>query len=59
MVQPSKSKSTKENLDMVISSLMTNTMVLRLYITADDILPMGDGFIYTVQLVNNDSTTDS
>ena len=26
-----------------------------MYITADDILPMGDGFIYTVQLVNNDS----
>jgi hypothetical protein len=26
-----------------------------LYITADDILPMGDGFIYTVQLVNNDN----
>ena len=26
-----------------------------LYITADDILPVGDGFIYTVQLVNNDS----
>ena len=27
-----------------------------LYITADDILPAGDGFIYTVQLVNNDNT---
>jgi hypothetical protein len=26
-----------------------------MYVTADDILPMGDGFIYTVQLVNNDS----
>jgi hypothetical protein len=26
-----------------------------MYITADDILPMGDGFIYTVQLVNNDN----
>ena len=26
-----------------------------LYITADDIIPVGDGFIYTVQLVNNDS----
>lgn len=26
-----------------------------LYITADDIIPAGDGFIYTVQLVNNDS----
>jgi hypothetical protein len=26
-----------------------------LYITADDILPIGDGFIYTVQLVNNDN----
>ena len=28
---------------------------LELYITADDILPAGDGFIYTVQLVNNDN----
>jgi len=27
-----------------------------LYITADDIIPAGDGFIYTVQLVNNDNT---
>jgi len=26
-----------------------------LYITADDILPLGDGFLYTVQLVNNDN----
>jgi len=26
-----------------------------MYVTADDILPMGDGFIYTVQLVNNDN----
>lgn len=26
-----------------------------MYITVDDILPAGDGFIYTVQLVNNDS----
>jgi len=26
-----------------------------LYITADDIMPVGDGFVYTVQLVNNDS----
>lgn len=26
-----------------------------MYITADDILPIGDGFIYTVQLVNNDN----
>jgi hypothetical protein len=26
-----------------------------MYVTVDDILPMGDGFIYTVQLVNNDS----
>jgi len=26
-----------------------------LYITADDILPMSDGFVYTVQLVNNDN----
>ena len=26
-----------------------------LYVTAEDILPSGDGFIYTVQLVNNDS----
>lgn len=29
---------------------------LELYITADDILDMGDGVIYTVQLVNNDSS---
>jgi len=28
---------------------------LELYITADDILPAGDGYIYTVQLVNNDN----
>ena len=27
-----------------------------LYITADDIVPSGDGFIYTVTLVNNDSS---
>ena len=27
-----------------------------LYITADDIIPAGDGFIYTVQMVNNDNT---
>ena len=27
-----------------------------LYITADDIVPVGDGFVYTVQLVNNDSS---
>jgi hypothetical protein len=26
-----------------------------MYITADDILPTGDGFIHTVQLVNNDN----
>jgi len=26
-----------------------------MYITADDILPLGDAFIYTVQLVNNDN----
>jgi len=26
-----------------------------LYITQDDIIPLGDGFLYTVQLVNNDS----
>ena len=26
-----------------------------MYITADDIYPVGDGFIYTVQLVNNDN----
>lgn len=26
-----------------------------LFVTADDILPTGDGFIYTVQLVNNDN----
>ncbi len=28
---------------------------VEMYITADDILPMGDGFIYTVELVNNDN----
>jgi len=27
-----------------------------LYITVDDIIPLGDGFLYTVQLVNNDSS---
>jgi len=27
-----------------------------LYITDEDILPMGDGYIYTVQLVNNNNT---
>jgi len=27
-----------------------------LYITAEDIIPAGDGFIYTVQMVNNDNT---
>jgi hypothetical protein len=27
-----------------------------LYITADDILQVGDGWVYTVELVNNDST---
>ncbi len=30
---------------------------LELYITADDILPAGDGFIFTVQLVNNDNAS--
>ena len=29
---------------------------MEMYITADDIIPTGDGFIYTVQLVNNDNT---
>ncbi len=29
---------------------------VELYITAEDILPSGDGFVYTVQLVNNDNT---
>jgi len=28
---------------------------IEMYITADDILPASDGFIYTVQLVNNDN----
>lgn len=28
---------------------------VEMYITADDILPIGDGYIYTVQLVNNDN----
>jgi hypothetical protein len=27
-----------------------------LYVTAEDILPSGDGFVYTVQLVNSDNT---
>jgi hypothetical protein len=29
---------------------------VELYVTAEDILPAGDGFIYTVQIVNNDNT---
>ena len=29
---------------------------LELYITAEDIIPSGEGFIYTVQLVNNDNS---
>lgn len=29
---------------------------VELYITSEDILPAGDGFIYTVQIVNNDNT---
>ena len=29
---------------------------LEMYITAEDIIPAGDGFIYTVQLVNNNNT---
>ena len=29
---------------------------VEMYITVDDIIPSGDGFIYTVQLVNNDNT---
>jgi len=29
---------------------------LEMYITAEDILPLGDSFLYTVQLVNNDNT---
>lgn len=28
---------------------------VEMYITADDIIPAGDGYIYTVQLVNNDN----
>ena len=28
---------------------------LEMYITAEDILPLGEGFLYTVQLVNNDN----
>ena len=28
---------------------------VEMYITADDIIPAGDGFIYTVQMVNNDN----
>jgi len=30
---------------------------LELYITADDVLPSGDGFIYTVQIVNSNNTS--
>jgi hypothetical protein len=29
---------------------------VEMYITADDVIPSGDGWIYTVQLVNNDNT---
>jgi hypothetical protein len=29
---------------------------VELYITADDIVPAGDSFLYTVQIVNNDNT---
>ena len=29
---------------------------VEMYITSDDILPIGDGFVYTVTLVNNDNT---
>mgnify|MGYP003632256054 CR=1 FL=1 len=29
---------------------------LELYVTADDIIPSGDGFVYTVQLVNSNNT---
>lgn len=29
---------------------------VELYVTADDIIPAGDGVIYTVQIVNNDNT---
>jgi len=29
---------------------------VEMYITAADVVPVGDGFIYTVQLVNNDNT---
>ena len=29
---------------------------LELYVTAEDILPSGDGYVYTVQLVNNNNT---
>jgi len=28
---------------------------MEMYITADDIIPLGDSFLYTVQLVNNDN----
>jgi len=28
---------------------------MEMYITADDIIPLGDSFLYTVQLVNNDT----
>tara|TARA_R100000322_G_scaffold94477_2_gene59267 strand:+ start:107 stop:1744 length:1638 start_codon:yes stop_codon:yes gene_type:complete len=29
---------------------------IELYVTADDILPSGDGFVYTVQIVNSNNT---
>ena len=29
---------------------------VELFVTADDIMPSGDGYIYTVQMVNNDNT---
>jgi hypothetical protein len=29
---------------------------VEMYITADDVIPTNDGFVYTVQLVNNDNT---
>jgi hypothetical protein len=29
---------------------------VEMYITAADVVPVGDGFVYTVQLVNNDNT---
>ena len=52
-----RSKSAKELLDMVTLLLMISIMDLNFTLQHDDILTnAGDGFIYTVQLVNNNNT---